>query len=178
MSKFMAMLAERYGANNGGGVMAEEWLSPTSLPVRQQKALSDLTAATKGKLYMGVPTGSNTKNRSGREVDGDLEPVVFAIGDLSKTGAVAEITDAAALKPANDGNGVRLTPDVIAALYNNSKEFAWVDVSVRTITVGLNKISAGEMRRPTLASTGGYFDFEAERAANMGKSMRRGGKDD
>lgn len=176
MSKFMDMLAERYGANNGE-VMAEEWLSPTSLPVRQQKALSDLTTATKGKLYMGVPTGSNTKDRSGREVEGDLQPVVFAIGDLSKTGAVAEITDAAALRPANDGNGVRLTPDVIAALHNNSKEFAWVDVAVRTITVGLNKIQAGEMRRPTLASTGGYFDFEAERAANMSKGMRRGGKD-
>lgn len=122
MSRFLDKLVQEYSSATGSR-LSEEVISLDALPVRQQKAVQSVARAASGTI-------------------GD----VYAFGDLARQGAVAEISGASK-GVSRKGEGLRLSNDLIAALYNERANFTFVEVESGTVTLGLQPVSRGEMTR-------------------------------
>lgn len=122
MSRFLDKLVQEY-ASTTGSRLSEEVIPLDALPARQQKAVQSVARAVSGTV-------------------GD----VYAFGDLARQGAVAEINGA--FKGVTRKNeGLRLSNDLIAALYNERANFTFVEVESGTVTLGLQPVGRGEMTR-------------------------------
>jgi hypothetical protein len=123
MSRFLEKLVQSY-ASVTEGRLSEETISLDSLPIRQQKAVQSVARAISGTI-------------------GD----VYAFGDLAKQGAVVEINGASKGVSKKGGTGLRLSNDLIAALYNERANFSFMEVENGTVTLGLLAVGRGEMNR-------------------------------
>jgi len=126
MSRFAELLSQNYGDRRSvsEAALSEETIPLDALPIRQQKAVQSVARAISGTI-------------------GD----VYAFGDLSKQGAVVEINGAAKGVSRKGGTGLRLSVDLISALYNERANFSFMEVENGTITLGLLPVSRGEMTR-------------------------------
>ena len=123
MSRFLEKLVQSY-ASVTEGRLSEEVIPLDSLPIRQQKAVQSVARAISGTI-------------------GD----VYAFGDLAKQGAVVEINGAARGVSQKGGTGLRLSPDLIAVLYNERVNFSFMEVENGTVTLGLVTVARNEMSR-------------------------------
>ena len=123
MSRFLEKLVQSY-ASVTEGRLSEEVIPLDSLPIRQQKAVQSVARAISGTI-------------------GD----VYAFGDLAKQGAVVEINGASKGVSSKGGTGLRLSPDLIAVLYNERVNFSFMEVENGTVTLGLVTVARNEMSR-------------------------------
>ena len=126
MSRFAELLSQHYGDQRSvsEATLSEETIPLDALPVRQQKAVQSVARSVGGTI-------------------GD----VYAFGDLARQGAVAEINGAFRGVTRKGGEGLRLSEDLIAALYNERANFTFVEVESGTVTLGLQPVGRGEMTR-------------------------------
>lgn len=123
MSRFLEKLVQQY-ASVSEERLVEETIPLDALPARQQKAVQSVARAISGTI-------------------GD----VYAFGDLSKQGAIVEINGAFKGVSTKGGSGLRLSNDLIAALYNERANFSFMEVESGTVTLGLLPVGRGEMTR-------------------------------
>ena len=121
MSRFLEKLVQSY-ASVTEGRLSEEIIPLDSLPIRQQKAVQSVARAISGTI-------------------GE----VYAFGDLTKQGAIVEINGASKGVSAKGGTGLRLSEDLIAALYNERANFSFIEVENGMITLGLRGVYRDEM---------------------------------
>lgn len=122
MSRFLESLVQHYADANER--LVEETIPLDALPARQQKAVQSVARAVSGTI-------------------GD----VYAFGDLSRQGAIAEINGAFKGVSNKGGSGLRLSNDLIAALYNERANFVSIEVENGTISLSLQPVGRGEMTR-------------------------------
>ena len=114
MSRFLNKLVQEYASDKGDALVEEE-IPLDALPARQQRAVQSVARAVSGTIG-----------------------TVYAFGDLVRQGAVAEINGASRGVSKKMGSALRLSPDLIAALYNEQGNFTFVEVG-RVAYGGVNE---------------------------------------
>jgi hypothetical protein len=111
-----------------------------------EKLVQSYASVTEGRLSEETISQQKAVQSVARAISGTIGDV-YAFGDLAKQGAVVEINGASKGVSKKGGTGLRLSNDLIAALYNERANFSFMEVENGTVTLGLLAVGRGEMNR-------------------------------